>query len=183
MHFHTAPLTPTPTFPVAGDIYLWERHTAYMLYCIRSPPDLGHLTAFAWNRASADACMLATGTHEGKVYLWALPQAPGSEKSGSGGQPGASPVDSGVVAMFPFPSPGLTEASEGTLVRSPTESRSSYGWMDAGGARDSPVDRMGSMARYRSYDEEDVVSSVGDSPSDGTRRRSLSRSSEGTIDA
>ncbi|KAI0699396.1 WD40-repeat-containing domain protein [Cytidiella melzeri] len=54
-----------------GDIYVWDRDSAALVYCLRAPPILkGQLTSFAWNRGS-DSYMFATGTHDGTVYVWA----------------------------------------------------------------------------------------------------------------
>ena len=55
-----------------GDILFWHTYTGRMLYRLAAPSSLGHLTAFAWNR-KADTWMLATGTHEGVVYIWTIP--------------------------------------------------------------------------------------------------------------
>ncbi|KAF7797509.1 hypothetical protein EIP86_008709 [Pleurotus ostreatoroseus] len=55
-----------------GDIFFWHTYTGRMLYRLAAPSSLGHLTAFAWNR-KADTWMLATGTHEGVVYIWTIP--------------------------------------------------------------------------------------------------------------
>ncbi|KAI0773349.1 quinon protein alcohol dehydrogenase-like superfamily [Irpex lacteus] len=53
-----------------GDIFVWERHSAIILHCIRAPPTLrGCITSFAWNRGSANY-MFATGTHDGTIHIW-----------------------------------------------------------------------------------------------------------------
>ncbi|KAI0699394.1 hypothetical protein BC835DRAFT_1412585 [Cytidiella melzeri] len=59
-----------------GDIYVWDRDSAALVYCIKALHSLeGQLTSFAWNRGSSDY-MFATGTHDGAIHIW----APGSDE-------------------------------------------------------------------------------------------------------
>ncbi|KAI0699395.1 hypothetical protein BC835DRAFT_1412586 [Cytidiella melzeri] len=54
-----------------GDIYVWDRDSAALVYCLKAPPILqGQFTSFAWNRGS-DSYMFATGTHDGTIHIWA----------------------------------------------------------------------------------------------------------------
>lgn len=56
-----------------GDIYIWDRDSAALIHCIKAPAILqGQLTSFAWNRGSSDY-MFATGTHDGTVQIWSIP--------------------------------------------------------------------------------------------------------------
>ncbi|KAF8558609.1 WD40 repeat-like protein [Imleria badia] len=56
----------------AGDVQIWDRDTAALLHCIRpqSTPDTGDLTCVAWNYATDDPMMIATGNHDGSVYIY-----------------------------------------------------------------------------------------------------------------
>lgn len=55
----------------AGDINIWDRETTAFLYAIQMPAHIGHLTALAWNHG-AEEWMFATGTHDGRVFLWTI---------------------------------------------------------------------------------------------------------------
>lgn len=61
------------SFITVGDIYVWDRDSAVLIYCIRAPAALqSQLTSFAWNGGSSDY-MFATGTHDGTVHIWTIP--------------------------------------------------------------------------------------------------------------
>ncbi|KAG2136654.1 WD40-repeat-containing domain protein [Suillus clintonianus] len=54
----------------AGDIYIWDRDTAVLLHHVRAQALGGDLTCIAWNHASDNPFMFATGSHDGAVRLW-----------------------------------------------------------------------------------------------------------------
>lgn len=109
-------------------MFFWHTYTGRMLYRLRAPPTLGHLTAFAWNR-KAETWMLATGTHEGVVFIWTIP------------------THERPALSFSASTPDLKRhftASQGTLVSLSTPQRrsyttSTYGFNDHG--TDSPIGR------------------------------------------
>ncbi|KAI0092759.1 hypothetical protein BDY19DRAFT_925993 [Irpex rosettiformis] len=75
-----------------GDIYVWDRDSAALVYCIKAPPILqGQFTSFAWNRGSG-TYMFATGTHDGTVHIWA-PDTDECERDDGKRRSGASMFD------------------------------------------------------------------------------------------
>ncbi|KIJ59077.1 hypothetical protein HYDPIDRAFT_118830, partial [Hydnomerulius pinastri MD-312] len=68
----------------AGDIHIWDRETATLLRHLLPAvgPVAGDLTCIAWNYASDDPMMFATGCHDGTVRIWStVPQDSASERS------------------------------------------------------------------------------------------------------
>lgn len=57
----------------AGDIHIWDRDTGALLHHIRTQALGGDLTCVAWNHASEDPFMFATGSHDGAVRIWTAP--------------------------------------------------------------------------------------------------------------
>ncbi|TFK38127.1 WD40-repeat-containing domain protein [Crucibulum laeve] len=57
----------------AGDIHIWDRESATLLHHIRGKTYGGDLTCIAWNHASEDPFMFATGSHDGGVRVWSKP--------------------------------------------------------------------------------------------------------------
>lgn len=61
---------------IVGDIYVWDRDSASLVYIIKAPPILqGQFTSFSWNRghnSQPGKYMFATGTHDGSVHIWAV---------------------------------------------------------------------------------------------------------------
>ncbi|KAG9312798.1 WD40-repeat-containing domain protein [Chiua virens] len=56
----------------SGDVHIWDRETAALLHCIRpqNAPSVGDLTCIAWNHATDDPMMLATGSHDGTIRVY-----------------------------------------------------------------------------------------------------------------
>ncbi|KAG1748304.1 quinon protein alcohol dehydrogenase-like superfamily [Suillus paluster] len=54
----------------AGDIHIWDRDSAVLLHHVRAQALGGDLTCIAWNHASDNPFMFATGSHDGAVRLW-----------------------------------------------------------------------------------------------------------------
>ncbi|KAG1876395.1 quinon protein alcohol dehydrogenase-like superfamily [Suillus subluteus] len=54
----------------AGDIHIWDRDSAMLLHHVRAQALGGDLTCIAWNHASDNPFMFATGSHDGAVRLW-----------------------------------------------------------------------------------------------------------------
>jgi WD repeat-containing protein 26 len=54
----------------AGDIHIWDRDSAALLHHVRAQALGGDLTCIAWNHASDNPFMFATGSHDGAVRLW-----------------------------------------------------------------------------------------------------------------
>ncbi|KAG1834776.1 WD40-repeat-containing domain protein [Suillus variegatus] len=54
----------------AGDIHIWDRDSAVLLHHVRAQALGGDLTCVAWNHASDNPFMFATGSHDGAVRLW-----------------------------------------------------------------------------------------------------------------
>ncbi|KAG2030418.1 quinon protein alcohol dehydrogenase-like superfamily [Suillus americanus] len=54
----------------AGDIHIWDRDSAVLLHHVRAQALSGDLTCIAWNHASDNPFMFATGSHDGAVRLW-----------------------------------------------------------------------------------------------------------------
>lgn len=94
----------------AGDIYAWDRDSAALLHRIRMPAaskDI-KLTAFTWNRASANNWMFATGTSEGAVHILSIPEKPASKapsRSATSDSPAPPTWDQDRVAAATQPSP------------------------------------------------------------------------------
>lgn len=53
-----------------GDIHIWDRDSAVLLHHVRAQALGGDLTCIAWNHASDNPFMFATGSHYGGVRLW-----------------------------------------------------------------------------------------------------------------
>jgi WD40 repeat protein len=62
------------TFPLAGDIYVWDTGSGTLLLHLPAAPRRGELTCIAWNHAVDDPFMLATGYHDGTVIIWTKPK-------------------------------------------------------------------------------------------------------------
>ncbi|EIW78840.1 hypothetical protein CONPUDRAFT_155557 [Coniophora puteana RWD-64-598 SS2] len=56
----------------AGDLHIWDRDSAVLLHYIR-PQALGDVTCIAWNQATDEQFMFATGSHDGTVRVWTNP--------------------------------------------------------------------------------------------------------------
>ncbi|OJA11366.1 hypothetical protein AZE42_05152 [Rhizopogon vesiculosus] len=54
----------------AGDIHIWDRDSAALLHHVHAQALGGDLTCIAWNHASDNPFMFATGSHDGAVRLW-----------------------------------------------------------------------------------------------------------------
>ncbi|EIN08602.1 hypothetical protein PUNSTDRAFT_88042 [Punctularia strigosozonata HHB-11173 SS5] len=57
----------------AGDIHIWDRESGSLLHHVRTASLGGDLTCIAWNHASDDPFMFATGSHDGGVRIWTKP--------------------------------------------------------------------------------------------------------------
>ena len=66
------------TVCAAGDILIWDRDSATLLHHIRPPPGIGRLSSFAWNSATQNSFMFATGSHDGAIRIWTLPSSNGN---------------------------------------------------------------------------------------------------------
>ena len=165
--------------PTAGDIFVWGCDTAALLYRIRAPATLGHLTAFAWNRGAGDDWMFATGTLEGAVQVWTVRPEPDEDADAY--------VDARSASQITLGGPGLAGAGSTGGGGSP---RASLRWGDtASGAgfgllTDSPTrERFASVASDRSRGSyfESVRSSVVGEEFDGDRTRPSSPLRQQTI--
>ncbi|KAH7913231.1 hypothetical protein BJ138DRAFT_1223683 [Hygrophoropsis aurantiaca] len=56
-----------------GDIHIWDRESAALLHYVRPPALGGDLTCIAWNHATDNPFMFATGSHDGTVRIWSTP--------------------------------------------------------------------------------------------------------------
>ncbi|KAF9457745.1 hypothetical protein BDZ94DRAFT_1326045 [Collybia nuda] len=54
----------------AGDIHIWDQESGALVHHIRSQTVGGDLTCIAWNHASIEPFMFATGGHDGAVRIW-----------------------------------------------------------------------------------------------------------------
>ncbi|KAJ7598512.1 hypothetical protein C8J56DRAFT_168138 [Mycena floridula] len=54
----------------AGDIYIWDQESGALLHHFHAPVVGADLTCIAWNRATEDPFMFATGSHDGTVRIW-----------------------------------------------------------------------------------------------------------------
>jgi len=77
------PSIPSLKNRAAGDIHIWDRDSATLLHHVRAQALGGDLTCIAWNHASSNPFMFATGSHEGAVKLWTT--APDCRTSPGGG--------------------------------------------------------------------------------------------------
>ncbi|RXW19264.1 hypothetical protein EST38_g6604 [Candolleomyces aberdarensis] len=57
----------------AGDIHIWDQESPILLHLIRGTRDGGDLTCIAWNHATADPYMFATGSNDGGIQVWTTP--------------------------------------------------------------------------------------------------------------
>ncbi|KAJ7204755.1 quinon protein alcohol dehydrogenase-like superfamily [Mycena pura] len=59
----------------AGDIHIWDQESGTLLRHIRAQAQQsGDLTCIAWNHATEDPFMFATGSHDGAVRIWTKPE-------------------------------------------------------------------------------------------------------------
>ncbi|KAH7927942.1 WD40 repeat-like protein [Leucogyrophana mollusca] len=65
----------------AGDIHIWDRESAALLHYVRPPALGGDLTCIAWNHATDDPFMFATGSHDGTVRIWSTPHGDAEDDS------------------------------------------------------------------------------------------------------
>lgn len=54
----------------AGDIHIWDQESGALLHHVPAQANGGDLTCIAWNHASEDPFMFATGSHDGAVRIW-----------------------------------------------------------------------------------------------------------------
>ena len=54
----------------AGEIHIWDQESGTLLHHVRAQASGGDLTCIAWNHASEDPFMFATGSHDGAVRIW-----------------------------------------------------------------------------------------------------------------
>ncbi|THV01875.1 WD40 repeat-like protein [Dendrothele bispora CBS 962.96] len=57
----------------AGDIHIWDRESGALLHYVRATALGGDLTCIAWNSASDNPYMFATGSHDGAIRIWTKP--------------------------------------------------------------------------------------------------------------
>ncbi|KAJ7598511.1 quinon protein alcohol dehydrogenase-like superfamily [Mycena floridula] len=58
----------------AGDIHIWDQESGALLHQFNAPRPGRDLTSIAWNNASDDPFMFATGSLDGNVRIWSKPQ-------------------------------------------------------------------------------------------------------------
>ncbi|KAH7910198.1 hypothetical protein BJ138DRAFT_1180462 [Hygrophoropsis aurantiaca] len=66
-----------------GDIHIWDRDSAALLHYIRPQTLNGDITCIAWNHATDDPHMFATGSHDGTVRIWSSPNGDGRSEDWS----------------------------------------------------------------------------------------------------
>ena len=58
------------SYAPVGDIYIWDQESGALLRHVQPHSNGGDLTCVAWNHASENSFMFATGSHDGAVRIW-----------------------------------------------------------------------------------------------------------------
>jgi WD repeat-containing protein 26 len=77
----------------AGDIHIWDQESGALLHHVRAQANGGDLTCIAWNHASENPFMFATGSHDGAVRIWTRRSEYPSDEELADHEPGIAGTD------------------------------------------------------------------------------------------